>query len=175
MITPGGFRMSISMTNAGPLGWTSSRRGYSYEPLDPLSGEPWPPMPDSFKHLAASAAAKAGFEHFAPDACLINRYEPGTKLSLHQDRDEEDRDSPIVSVSLGLPATFQWGGLQRSDRTRKFPLQHGDVVVWGGPARFVFHGVSPLKEGDHPTLGRQRLNITFRRAKKRSIDFSAKP
>ncbi|CAN5391403.1 DNA oxidative demethylase AlkB [soil metagenome] len=164
MITPGGFRMSVAMTNTGPLGWVSSSRGYRYDPIDPESGQPWPALPESFRTLARDAAAKAGFPAFAPDACLINRYDPGTKLSLHQDRDERDRLAPIVSVSLGLPATFLWGGLKRSDPTRKYRVEHGDVVVWGGPSRFVFHGVSPVKGGVHPLLGNQRINITFRKA-----------
>jgi len=166
MITPGGYRMSVAMTGAGPLGWTSSARGYRYAPIDPETGQPWPAMPSSFVDLARRAALRAGFAGFDPDACLVNRYEPGARMSLHQDRDEEDRDAPIVSISLGLPATFLWGGGKRSDRPRKVHLQHGDVVVWGGPARFVFHGVSPLKDGEHPLTGAQRLNITFRRVKR---------
>lgn len=166
MITPGGFRMSVAMTGAGPYGWTSSSRGYRYAQIDPETGAPWPGMPPLMLDLARRAAAAAGFANFDPDACLVNRYEPGARMSLHQDRDEENRDAPIVSVSLGLPATFMWGGMQRSDRPRKVPLAHGDVVVWGGPARFVFHGVSPLKDGEHPLVGKQRLNITFRRVKR---------
>lgn len=164
MTTPGGFRMSVGMTNAGPLGWISDRRGYRYDPIDPMSGEPWPAMPPEFLRLAVAAATHAGFGDFVPDACLVNRYAPGTRLSLHQDRDEQDYRRPIVSVSLGLPATFLFGGLQRSDRPQRVPLAHGDVVVWGGPARLRFHGVLPLKPGHHDLLGECRINLTFRRA-----------
>jgi alkylated DNA repair protein (DNA oxidative demethylase) len=164
MVTPGGFRMSVAMTNCGLAGWVTDRRGYRYDPLDPETGQPWPAMPEAFADLAARAAAEAGFASFAPDACLINRYEPGSRLSLHQDRNERDFGAPIVSVSLGLPATFLFGGLKRSDRPRRVPLTHGDVVVWGGPARLAFHGIMPLAEGEHPLLGRLRINLTFRQA-----------
>jgi alkylated DNA repair protein (DNA oxidative demethylase) len=164
MTTPGGFRMSVAMTNCGDTGWVTDRSGYRYDAIDPLSGRPWPAMPPAFTELARTAAATAGFSDFSPDACLINRYEPGARLSLHQDRNERDFDAPIVSVSLGLPAVFLFGGTQRSARPRRVPLQHGDVVVWGGPARLNFHGVSPLKEGDHPLLGRCRVNLTLRKA-----------
>jgi alkylated DNA repair protein (DNA oxidative demethylase) len=164
MVTPGGFEMSVAMTNCGTLGWTSDRRGYRYAPDDPLSGLPWPPMPATFSQLAAEAAEAAGFAHFRPDACLVNRYAPGTRLSLHQDKDERDLSQPIVSVSLGLPATFLFGGLQRSDKAQRLPLQHGDVVVWGGEDRLRFHGVMPLREGRHPALGNVRINLTFRKA-----------
>ncbi|MEO8848770.1 MAG: DNA oxidative demethylase AlkB [Casimicrobiaceae bacterium] len=164
LVTPGGFPMSVAMTNCGPLGWVSDRRGYRYDAVDPDSGERWPPMPASFRVLANAAATTAGFAPFAPDACLINRYVAGARLTLHQDRDEHGFDAPIVSVSLGLPATFLWGGLARNDRTVRVPLVHGDVVVWGGPSRMRFHGVSPLKDGRHPLLGAQRINLTFRRA-----------
>jgi len=164
MTTPGGFRMSVAMTNCGTAGWVTDRSGYRYDAIDPLSGRPWPAMPSAFLELAADAAATAGFGHFAPDACLINRYEPGTRLSLHQDRNERDFKAPIVSVSLGLPAVFLFGGAQRSYRPRRTPLQHGDIVVWGGPARLSFHGVAPLNEGYHPVLGRYRVNLTLRQA-----------
>lgn len=164
LITPGGLRMSVAMTNAGSLGWVSDRRGYRYDPVDPDSGKRWPPLPDVFRKLAASAAAQAGFAGFAPDACLINRYEPGTRLSLHQDRDERDFGQPIVSVSLGIPAVFLFGGEQRSDPAMRVPLAHGDVVVWGGPARLRHHGVLPLKPDHHEALGECRINLTFRRA-----------
>jgi len=163
-ITPGGFRMSAGMTNTGELGWVSEPKGYRYDPIDPQSGEPWPPMPASFLRLAAAAAERAGFSAFVPDACLVNRYVPGAKLSLHQDRDERDFTQPIVSVSLGLPATFLWGGDTRAERPVRVPLEHGDVVVWGGPDRLRFHGVSPLAEGEHPLTGAHRINLTFRRA-----------
>ena len=164
LVTPGGLRMSVAMTNCGALGWLSDRRGYRYDPIDPERGLPWPPMPASFMRLAAQAASRAGFEGFVPDACLINRYAPGAKLSLHQDRDEHDLDAPIVSVSLGLPATFLFGGPHRADKARRIRLQHGDVVVWGGAARLHFHGVLALAAGDHALLGESRVNLTFRRA-----------
>lgn len=164
LVTPGGFRMSVGMTNAGPLGWVSNRRGYRYDPLDPLSGSPWPAMPTAFLQLATTAAAQAGFAGFVPDACLINRYLPGARLSLHQDRDEHDLGQPIVSVSLGIPAVFLFGGMQRADRQQRVPLAHGDVVVWGGPARLRYHGILPLKPNHHKRLGECRINLTFRRA-----------
>jgi alkylated DNA repair protein (DNA oxidative demethylase) len=164
LVTPGGLRMSVAMTNAGPLGWVSDRRGYRYDPIDPDSGRPWPPMPAVFLQLADAAAALAGFTGFVPDACLLNRYEAGARLSLHQDRDERDLGQPIVSVSLGIPAVFLFGGLQRADRPQRVPLAHGDVVVWGGPARLRYHGVLPLKPNHHPLLGETRINLTFRRA-----------
>ncbi len=164
MVTPGGYRMSVAMTNCGSLGWVSDRTGYRYDAIDPLSGLAWPRMPDAFFNLAKTAAAEAGFNDFDPDACLINRYEPGAKLSLHQDRDERDYGQPIVSVSLGVPAVFLFGGLKRSDRTERVPVRHGDVVVWGGPDRLRYHGVLPLKEDQHPVLGRCRINLTFRKA-----------
>ena len=164
MVTPGGLRMSVAMSNCGALGWISDRRGYRYSPDDPQSGEPWPAMPNVFAQLARHAAAAVGLADFAPDACLINRYEPGAKLSLHQDRDERDFSQPIVSVSLGLPATFLFGGLRRTDKQIRVPLVHGDVVVWGGLARMRYHGVLPLKDGAHPLLGACRINLTFRKA-----------
>jgi alkylated DNA repair protein (DNA oxidative demethylase) len=164
MMTPGGYTMSVAMTTCGTAGWVTDRKGYRYSPTDPLSGEPWPPMPAPFMALATEAAAEAGYANFAPDSCLINRYEPGTKLSLHQDQDEKDLSQPIVSVSLGLPATFLFGGPKRGDPTAKYPLVHGDIAVWGGPSRLFFHGVATLKAGDHPLLGKKRINLTFRRA-----------
>jgi alkylated DNA repair protein (DNA oxidative demethylase) len=164
MITPGGFRMSVAMTNCGSLGWVSDASGYRYDAVDPRSGRPWPAMPAAFSRLAGEAAASAGFGGFVTDACLVNRYEPGTRLSLHQDRNERDFGAPIVSVSLGIPAVFLFGGLRRSDKSMRVPLAHGDVVVWGGPARLRHHGVLPLKEADHPLLGRQRFNLTLRQA-----------
>lgn len=164
MVTPGGFEMSVAMTNCGAAGWVTDRSGYRYQPRDPDSERPWPAMAASFRALADEAAAVAGFTGFVPDACLINRYEPGTKLSLHQDRDEADYAHPIVSVSLGLPATFQFGGPKRADPVRKFTLEHGDVVVWGGPSRLFHHGVLTLKSGEHPLTGRRRFNLTLRKA-----------
>ncbi|WP_428420984.1 DNA oxidative demethylase AlkB [Methylibium sp.] len=164
MLTPGGFRMSVAMTNCGALGWVSDVTGYRYDAADPDNARPWPAMPRSFLDLATRAAAQAGFDGFAPDACLVNRYEPGARLSLHQDRNERDFRAPIVSVSLGLPAVFLFGGTKRSDRAARLPLAHGDVVVWGGPARLRYHGVLALKEGQHALTGRHRINLTFRRA-----------
>lgn len=164
MVTPGGWTMSVAMTNCGALGWVTDRSGYRYDPIDPGSGQRWPKMPAVFTELAARAAADAGFDDFVPDACLINRYEPGARLSLHQDRDERDYGHPIVSVSLGLPATFLWGGQKRADRPRRVPLAHGDVVVWGGPSRLTFHGVHTLKGGSHSLTGSLRYNLTLRRA-----------
>jgi alkylated DNA repair protein (DNA oxidative demethylase) len=165
MLTPGGHQMSVAMTNCGALGWTTDRRGYRYDGIDPASGKPWPAMPPVFCELAAQAAAHAGFAGFSPDACLINRYAPGARMSLHQDRDEADFDQPIVSVSLGLPAIFLFGGAKRSDKPDRYRLEHGDVVVWGGSSRLFFHGVAPLADGEHALLGRQRINLTFRRAR----------
>lgn len=164
MITPGGFRMSVAMTNCGELGWISDRRGYRYTANDPESAALWPPMPHAFRQLAVSAASEAGFIGFVPDACLINRYEPGARLTLHQDRNEIDYSQPIVSVSLGLPAAFLFGGPDRKDRPRRVKVEHGDVVVWGGPSRLNFHGVAPLKPGTHPATGPYRVNLTFRKA-----------
>ena len=165
MTTPGGHQMSVAMTNCGGFGWVTDRSGYRYDRNDPQSGKPWPPMPGAFRELARAAADRGGFGGFAPDACLVNRYQPGARMSLHQDRDENDFSAPIVSVSLGLPATFLFGGLKRSDKPRRFRLEHGDVVVWGGPTRLAFHGVAPLAEGEHSLLGRQRINLTFREAR----------
>lgn len=163
MVTPGGFTMSVAMTNCGKVGWVTDRRGYRYATVDPESGKPWPAMPPVLLTLARDAAEAGGFRDFAPDACLINRYVPGAKMSLHQDKDETDFSAPIVSVSLGLPATFLFGGLKRSDKTQRYRLTHGDVVVWGGPSRLFYHGVAPLAEGEHPLLKRQRINLTFRK------------
>ena len=165
MFTPGGHQMSVAMTNCGEAGWVTDRRGYRYDGADPESGKPWPAMPSVFRELAASAAREAGFTGFAPDACLINRYEPGAKMSLHQDRDERDFAAPIVSVSLGLPAIFLFGGMKRSDKPQRYWLAHGDVVVWGGPSRLFFHGIAPLADGEHAALGRKRINLTFRKAR----------
>jgi alkylated DNA repair protein (DNA oxidative demethylase) len=163
MVTRGGYRMSVAMSNCGKVGWVSDERGYRYDPVDPMSGQHWPAMPDSFRTLARTAAAEGGYK-FEPDACLINRYEPGAKLSLHQDRDERDFTAPIVSVSLGLPAVFLFGSTKRSGAIRRMRLESGDVVVWGGPSRLVFHGVAALREGEHELTGRARINLTFRKA-----------
>ena len=162
--TPGGRAMSVAMSNCGSWGWTSDRHGYRYVQQDPLSGNNWPAMPAAWLELAAQAAAATGYAGFVPDACLINQYLPGTKMSLHQDRDERDFAQPIVSVSLGLPVVFLFGGSKRSDKPQRLRLEHGDVVVWGGPARLAFHGVMTLADGEHARLGRKRINLTFRRA-----------
>jgi len=164
MVTPGGHAMSVAMTNCGRLGWVSDVAGYRYDPCDPDTGVPWPAMPSEFLELAVRAAQDAGYSGFVPDACLINRYEPGAKMSLHQDRNERDFDAPIVSLSLGLAAVFQFGGLERTDPVQKLTLTHGDVMVWGGPARLAYHGILPLKDGVHPVMGRVRMNLTFRKA-----------
>ena len=164
MVTPGGFRMSVALTNCGSLGWVSDKTGYRYDAADPDTGKRWPRMPVSFSRLARDAAASAGFPSFMPDACLINRYEPGARLSLHQDRNERDLLQPVVSVSLGIAATFLFGGSKRADKAIRVPLEHGDVVVWGGPARLRYHAVAPLRTGHHPLLGGQRINLTFRKA-----------
>jgi alkylated DNA repair protein (DNA oxidative demethylase) len=164
MVTPGGFRMSVAMTNCGHAGWISDRKGYRYDAIDPETGRSWPAMPAEFLKLARGAAAEAEFPGFEPDACLVNRYEPGARLTLHQDRNERDFTAPIVSVSLGLPATFLFGGDTRRERPRRMRLESGDVVVWGGPARLAFHGVAPLADGDDPLTGKYRINLTFRKA-----------
>ena len=165
MLTPGGKRMSAAMSNCGAFGWVTDRAGYRYASEDPESGLAWPAMPEAVFRLAVAAAARAGFPGFAPDACLINRYEPGARLTLHQDKDERDYSAPIVSVSLGLPAVFLFGGDRRADRQQAVRLVHGDVVVWGGPARLRYHGVRPLADGVHPLLGRHRINLTVRKAR----------
>lgn len=165
MITPGGYRMSVAMTNCGQVGWVTDRSGYRYDSCDPESGRVWPAIPEPFLDVAIRAANNAGFVNFLPDACLINYYEPGARLSLHQDKDEHDATAPIVSVSLGLPAVFLFGGARRHDRPHRYRLEHGDVAVWGGPARFTFHGIAPLADGHHPILGRKRINLTFRKAR----------
>ena len=164
MHTPGGYTMSVALTNCGTLGWTSDAQGYRYTRIDPLSGQPWPDLPDAFLRLAQAAAADAGFPGFTPDACLVNRYEPGSRLSLHQDKNERDYDEPIVSVSLGMPALFLFGGHARTDKAARVPLLHGDVVVWGGVDRLRYHGVLPMKDAPHARLGSQRVNFTLRKA-----------
>ena len=165
MVTPGGHQMSVAMTNCGSAGWVTDHGGYRYSTDDPETGRPWPAMPLLLRDLADRAAGRAGFAAFAPDVCLINRYVPGARMSLHQDKDELDFGAPIVSVSLGLSAIFLFGGLKRSDKPKRFRLEHGDVAVWGGPSRLFFHGVAPLADGEHPLLGRQRLNLTFRKTR----------
>lgn len=164
MATPGGYRMSVAMSNCGSLGWITDKRGYRYSAVDPLTNKPWPKMPDTFFALATNAAAQVGFTGFKPDACLINCYAPGAKMSLHQDKDEKDFSAPIVSISLGIPATFLWGGLNRKDKVQRMQLTHGDIIVWGGIARLYYHGIEPIDENTHPLLNRHRFNLTFRKA-----------
>jgi alkylated DNA repair protein (DNA oxidative demethylase) len=164
MITPGGYRMSVAMTNCGDTGWYSERSGYRYDPRDPATGKSWPAMPDIFIDVARRAAAAGGYSRFEPDACLINRYEPGARLTLHQDKNERDYSAPIVSVSLGLPAVFLFGGLRRKDRPLRMRLESGDIVVWGGPTRLAYHGVAALADGNDSLTGRCRYNLTFRKA-----------
>lgn len=164
MLTPGGQRMSAAMTNCGEVGWVSDRAGYRYERRDPQTGLPWPSLPECIAQLGQRAAAQAGFASFHPEVCLINRYAPGARMSLHQDRDERDLSAPIVSISLGLEASFLFGGLRRCDAAHRVPLSHGDVLVWGGAQRLAYHGVAPIAEGYHPSVGRLRLNLTLRRA-----------
>ena len=164
MTVPGGRQMSVAMSNAGAVGWVADRSGYRYAPADPDTGRAWPAMPPAFAALAGRAAERVGYGGFVPDCCLVNRYASGARMSLHQDRDERDLGAPIVSVSLGLPVTFLWGGASRADRPRRLRLGHGDVVVWGGPSRLAFHGVDALKAGEHPATGAVRINLTFRRA-----------
>ena len=164
MVTPGGYTMSVAMTSCGGLGWTTNDRGYLYSSVDPVTQRPWPPIPAVFNVLCHEAAVAAGYPDFQPDACLINRYAPGAKLSLHQDKDEPNLRAPIVSMSLGLPAIFQFGGLQRNDPLKRLMLEHGDVVVWGGESRLFYHGIQPLKPGQHPSTGEYRYNLTFRQA-----------
>jgi len=164
MATPGGFLMSVAITNCGEVGWVTDRKGYRYQATDPESGLPWPAIPEVFLDIATKAADTAGYSNFQPDACLINLYQAGARMGLHQDKDERDASAPIVSISLGLPAIFMFGGQQRSDKTQRMLLQHGDVVVWGGSSRFNYHGVGPIKAGSHPLLGQKRINLTFRKA-----------
>jgi alkylated DNA repair protein (DNA oxidative demethylase) len=164
MAVRGGHKMSVGMTNCGQLGWVSDENGYRYDSIDPVSGRPWPPIPKVFEQIAAQAARDAGFAAFESDACLINRYEPGSRMGLHQDKNERDYAAPIVSVSLGLAAVFLFGGMRRNDRPRRIRLESGDVVVWGGATRLAYHGVAPLQDGEHPVTGRCRINLTFRKA-----------
>lgn len=165
LVTPGGYTMSVAMTNCGALGWVSDARGYRYDARDPLRDAPWPAMPVAFVELARRAAASLGFDDYAPDACLVNRYVPGARLSLHRDADERDRVAPIVSVSLGVPAVFLFGGDARGDATTRVVLEHGDVTVWGGPSRMRYHAVAPLRRAWHPAFGEQRINLTFRKVR----------
>ena len=165
LVTPGGQTMSVAMTNCGPLGWVSDRSGYRYSARDPLTDRDWPAMPGEFLRLALDAAAHGGFPDFRPDACLVNRYSPGSRLTAHRDADEQNFAQPIVSVSLGLPASFAFYGLTRGGKGRSVALSDGDVLVWGGPARLVYHAVRPVKPGNHPVTGAFRYNLTFRHAR----------
>ncbi|AXI61791.1 DNA oxidative demethylase AlkB [Pseudomonas kribbensis] len=164
MMTPGGFSMSVATSSCGALGWITDRSGYRYSAEDPISHQPWPQMPEVFRELAQAAAKQGGFSDFIPDSCLINRYVPGAKMSLHQDKDEHSYAAPIVSLSLGLPAMFLFGGFARSDKSQRISLLHGDMVIWGGVDRLRYHGILPIKYGRHPQLGEQRFNLTFRTA-----------
>lgn len=157
--------MSVAMTNCGQVGWVSDPQGYRYDQIDPLTGRRWPDMPDCFRDLAAAAARECGFDGFRPDACLVNQYQVGATLGIHRDQDEADFSHPIVSVSLGIPANFQFGGTDRKDPMRSVPLEHGDVVVWGGAARLNYHGVPKLKDAFHPFCDNTRINLTFRCAR----------
>jgi alkylated DNA repair protein (DNA oxidative demethylase) len=165
MSTRGGHVMSVALTNCGPLGWVSDQSGYRYSEHDPLTAKPWPLMPRIFAELAQRAALAAGFRRFEPDACLVNCYEPGSKMSLHQDRDELDKRQPIVSVSLGVSAQFLWGGSERNSPTRTITLSSGDVVIFGGASRLNFHGIKRLAVQSHPLTAERRYNLTFRRAR----------
>lgn len=164
MVVRGGRRMSVAMTSCGSVGWVTDESGYRYDRLDPATGRPWPPLPDLFLALAARAAHQAGFRGYEPDSCLLNEYASGTRLSLHRDADERDFTQPIVSVSLGIPGVLLWGGLARGNTTRRVRLESGDVVVWGGPARLVYHGVESVAEDVDPLAGSRRFNLTFRKA-----------
>lgn len=164
MTTPGGYSMSVAMTNCGQRGWETSRSGYQYTAIDPLTNQPWPDMPATFMTLAQVAANKAGFVNFRPDSCLINEYQAGSKMSLHQDKDEADLAAPIVSVSLGLSARFLLGGFTRQDKAVRIALHHGDVMVWGRSDRLRFHGILPIKAALHSVTGDCRINLTFRKA-----------
>lgn len=165
LVTPGGQTMSVAMTNCGNVGWVSDRSGYRYSSRDPLTERDWPAMPDAFMSLALSAAKAAGFPDFVPDACLVNRYSAGARLTAHRDADEQNFAQPIVSVSLGLPASFAFYGLTRGGKGTSVPLVDGDVLVWGGPSRLVYHAVRPIKPGVHPLTGEYRYNLTFRHAR----------
>lgn len=164
MMTPMGYPMSVATTSCGALGWVGDTTGYGYSAVDPISQLPWPTIPNSFIQLAQTAASAAGFDDFLPDACLINQYQVGTKMGLHRDKDERDFTQPIVSVSLGIPARFQFGGNKRSDKPIQILLSHGDVVVWGGASRMFYHGVMTIQPNHHPKLGNTRINLTFRKA-----------
>jgi DNA oxidative demethylase len=163
MTTPWGKKMSVAMTNCGPLGWVTDAGGYRYAAGDPQTGQPWPAMPDVLRRLAAEAASEAGYGGFEPEACLINLYGPAARMGLHQDRDERDFGRPIVSVSLGRSALFRIGGTRRADPTRAVTLDHGDIIVFGGVSRLIFHGVDRLTGPAHDELGDSRINLTFRR------------
>ena len=164
MQTSRGFLMSVHTSNCGEVGWVSDRRGYRYATEDPLTGEPWHPMPPALQSLATRAADVSGFSDFKPDACLINHYRPGTQMGAHQDRDESDFNQPIVSVSLGIDARFFVIGPSKKGKSTPVDLSDGDVMVFGGPARRYYHGVRKLKESTHPRFGAVRWNLTFRKA-----------
>jgi DNA oxidative demethylase len=160
LTVPGGKTMSVAMTNCGSVGWISDALSYRYSPTDPTTNLAWPTMPSSFLEIAKKASSLVGFDHFTPDACLINQYSSGAGMGLHQDRDERDLSQPIVSVSIGDSCKFIVGGTQRKDPQRSFTLSDGDVLVWGGRSRLVFHGVRPMPRLD----GVLRFNLTLRKA-----------
>ncbi len=162
MRTAGGKRLNISMTNCGDVGWTSSEQGYRYLSRDPASGKPWPKLPPSFAQLGTQIAALTGFEHFQPNACLVNHYQAGQKLNAHQDKNEPDLSQPVVSVSLGMSATFLIYGDERGNKAQKIILNDGDVMIWGRSARLMYHGVETKNTQPHPELGFHRFNVTLR-------------
>lgn len=164
MRTPGGFEMAARITNCGYFGWVTDKQGYRYQTTDPETGLPWPAMPELIYQLAVDAASACGFDHFTPDVCLINCYQPGAGMGLHQDKDEKDFSAPIVSISLGVPAIFLFGGNKRQDKPCAHLLKNGDIVVWGGQDRLRFHGVQPIKLAHHPMTGQKRFNLTIRQA-----------
>lgn len=164
MFTPMGYKMSVRSTSMGDAAWVGTKKGYGYASIDTAINQALPPLPSTFLSLANHAATEAGYNDFTPDSCLINCYDIGSKMGLHQDKDERDFNQPIVSVSLGIPATFLFGGAKRSDKPTQIPLTHGDVVVWGGASRLFYHGVQTIKPNKHPLLGELRCNLTFRKA-----------
>jgi len=157
--TPSGLPMGVMVTDCGDSRAFANR----WDTANPERMRLWPPMPPLLRDFAIRCAVRSGFPQFRPDACHINRYQAGTKLGLHQDRHECDWTQPIVSLSFGLECIFLLGGLQRTDKPRRILLEHGDVIVWGGPSRMRFHGVQPLKPGHHPLTGPYRYNLTFRK------------
>jgi len=157
--TPTGLPMGVMVSDCG----TPEAFRRRWDPANPAVRQMWPPMPRALLDFSLRCAVRAGFPLFRPDTCHVNRYQAGTKLGLHQDRHECDMSQPIVSVSFGLECVFLLGGLERTDSPKRILLEHGDVIVWGGPSRMRFHGVQPLKPGHHPLTGPYRYNLTFRK------------